>query len=646
MKNILNDEQSCSKFCSLSSKDISFPGPKCKTKSNDINQFKLAEKECSDINCIVRTSVEKINDLLNRQELKTNHVERSSQSLKKNKHKNINDFFNKEQKTTTNIKQIKPNFTLNINNYINVPNDNMTNTPKNQKKLSNNLDTENNSFNNRKQKNLFGKCVKENKTKTNIFNEGFNIQVITRKQNLKSSNTNTNLSKKENDRSIIVNVKKKKSNPTFMKTQSNEVITNNRVNNVLNGNIFSYENNKCSDSKNDTKNKNNVTQKLQQRNNYSNNCYNLKKTYSNNNKNNLKKTEIGKLSTKKSKTNNFNNKNNKKNETKEKEKEKENSRKMEWGTNRKNDKKVNFELTKNNLFGSSKKNLKDSNNNLIENQKDNIEKIFCNTVPINSLNNKISITNIINTNGNVINRGNNITTNLKTNNTNNKNKNNIKNLRKSNDLQKKTNSRTVNSSSKNSNKEFHSQEHFQRENLHKILNQIYSSEFPNKINTNEISKLLLFLNEYLINNNLLNDYYDLKNRKILDSYSIFFSKKLTIDYPKEKDVFFDRVVAGTKKIQRTWRENKVKKFMKKIKQKEETELKKMVVNKYIKKSGFKVKKILGLFNSLVKEFHDLENDEEINEMLYQVQNIINRKLTDYEKHALYKEYINAIIYSK
>jgi hypothetical protein len=72
----------------------------------------------------------------------------------------------------------------------------------------------------------------------------------------------------------------------------------------------------------------------------------------------------------------------------------------------------------------------------------------------------------------------------------------------------------------------------------------------------------------------------------------------------------------------------------------------MVMSKYIKKAGFKVKKIIGLFNSLVEDFDNIGNQQEMEEMFYNIQQIIKRKLTPYEKNNLYKEYINTIIYSK
>ncbi len=180
--------------------------------------------------------------------------------------------------------------------------------------------------------------------------------------------------------------------------------------------------------------------------------------------------------------------------------------------------------------------------------------------------------------------------------------------------------------------------------MHKILNKIYYKEFPNKIKTNTIMKLILFMNEYLISNNLLDDYYDISNQEKLENLSNFISDKIFVDYPQQEDVNFDQMINSIKKIQRAWRKNRMEKYLEKNNKNEENELKKMVLNKYIKKSGFKIKKIIGLFNSMVECFDSIENEKEIEEMFYNIQQVIKRKLSPYEKNLLYKEYINNIIY--
>ena len=187
-------------------------------------------------------------------------------------------------------------------------------------------------------------------------------------------------------------------------------------------------------------------------------------------------------------------------------------------------------------------------------------------------------------------------------------------------------------------------------NYQQILDKIYSKEFPYELgNTNDILKLMLFLNEYLINNNVLKDYYLPQNRNLLNEYSKYLASKINVNYPEAIEINhseLDNVVYSAKIIQRYWRKKKVTKFLKK-KNTESHELKKMVVNNYIKTGGYKVKKIIGLFNSLVENFATLSYyDNDLNEMFHYTAKIINKNLTKYEQHLLYKNYINNIILEK
>ena len=183
--------------------------------------------------------------------------------------------------------------------------------------------------------------------------------------------------------------------------------------------------------------------------------------------------------------------------------------------------------------------------------------------------------------------------------------------------------------------------------FHKIVNNFYNKEFPSKINTNDILKLMLFLNEYLLNNNVLNDIYLNENKKILEDYTQYISKKITVDYPEESDVCdIDTTIKFVKIIQRKWRQKIMKNYLDKNKKNEKDELKKFIVNKYIKKSGYKIKKILGLFNTIVENFDNVNKQSDINEVFYTIQKLENGKLTNYEKNLLYKDFINSVIYMK
>ena len=146
------------------------------------------------------------------------------------------------------------------------------------------------------------------------------------------------------------------------------------------------------------------------------------------------------------------------------------------------------------------------------------------------------------------------------------------------------------------------------------------------------------LNEYIINNNLLYDYNSNNNKNILNQISQTLSKYSSIDYPKEFDINIDNYINNIKLIQRSWRKYKIKQLI--GKNEEIHELKKIVVNRYIAKSGYKMKKIIGLFNSLIEDFNDIKNSNEINRMFYYIKHLIKRDLTTYEKNLIYKDFIN------
>ena len=198
------------------------------------------------------------------------------------------------------------------------------------------------------------------------------------------------------------------------------------------------------------------------------------------------------------------------------------------------------------------------------------------------------------------------------------------------------------------------QSHLNNVNSTQVLKQFYSKEFPLKIKTNDILKLMLFLNEYIINNNLLDDYYIEKNRKILDDYSKFLITKINFkNYLQETDIVCDNdnLVNKTKIIQRNWRKIKVEKFLEDKKLIQENELKKMVMNNYIEKAGYQIKKFFGIFHNLIEQFTFMEkkNDSNIkennlNRSFYLVKKIMMNNLTNLEKNELYKDYINKVIF--
>ena len=183
------------------------------------------------------------------------------------------------------------------------------------------------------------------------------------------------------------------------------------------------------------------------------------------------------------------------------------------------------------------------------------------------------------------------------------------------------------------------------------LKQLYSKEFPKKIKTNDILKLMFFLNEYIINYNLLDDYYLKKNKKLLNDYSKFLATKINLNYPNETDIVVDDFVNKTKIIQRNWRKLKVEKFLEKNKLDKEKEIKNMIINNYIEKAGYKIKKFFGLFHNLIEQFILLDNKDcfdinknNINKCFNFLAKIITNNLSNYEKNELYRDYINKVIY--
>ena len=183
------------------------------------------------------------------------------------------------------------------------------------------------------------------------------------------------------------------------------------------------------------------------------------------------------------------------------------------------------------------------------------------------------------------------------------------------------------------------------------LKQLYSKEFPKKIKANDILKLMFFLNEYIINYNLLDDYYLKKNKKLLNDYSKFLATKINLNYPNETDIVVDDFVNKTKIIQRNWRKLKVEKFLEKNKLDKEKEIKNMIINNYIEKAGYKIKKFFGLFHNLIEQFILLDNKDcfdinknNINKCFNFLAKIITNNLSNYEKNELYRDYINKVIY--
>ena len=663
-----------------------------KSNSSNINNnltFKITEKDCLDINSIVRNSVEKINDLLNSKEFNNNNFSKSLKRSSKNciiemleKEKDKDKDKDKEQilkSKTLKESGMKTNFTFNINNFINVPGEQSKNETINKKteryedeeqfgitneqifSQKNNINNNNNNkaktnqkkgnYNNNRTKNnnyisygtnkhnngkLFRNCVKKRKLFGDEINDNYNnniniVNYTKRQKNKKCQNLET---KEDKDKSITVNTKHKKNNDVNddnankdknLNTNSN-TLNNSIKNKTKDSNFLKYS---ISEDINNSKLSSSQKRNIINLNNFSPNIININSLGDNRNIKNFILNNSKEIENNKFKNNSIK------------------SDLKEIGN-----KKVFSPQTKNKNYNNYLKE-KDNYNNIINNKKntkhDNLKK-FKNTLnsPINNnilrnSHNKGSFSKIF-SNKNIKSNPFNSNTNIN---------DSFSNIDDNEKIRRTTNNKPF---LKKENSEYikkcgYSCEHYRNnynnknsQNVHKVLNRIYSKEFPNKIKTNNIMKLLLFLNEYLINNNLLDDYYDINNRNKLDIYSKFLCNQINIDFPQEDDVNIDKMVNSAKKIQRMWRKKKIEQFIRK--DSEENELKKMVINKYIRKAGFRIKRIIGLFNTLVEEFNHIGNEKEMEEMFYNIQQIIKRKLTPYEKNNLYKEYINSIIYQK
>ena len=676
-----------------------------KSNSTNLNNnitFKITEKECSDINLIVRNSVEKINDLLNSKEFNNSNFSKTFKRTSKNC---IAEILEKDKEKGKIIKSktlkdsgIKTNFTFNINNFINVPNDQTKNESLNTNKKTERYDEEDefgiineqifseknnninkaksnqkgSNFNNNKTKNnnyinygtnkhnngkIFRNCVRKKKLFDEAMNINYNnniniVNFTNRQKNKKVKKIDT---KEDKDKSITVNTKNKK-NENRNYINDNYLINKNKDKNI-NSNHNTLNNSIKTNNKDITKNNlkysicedinNSKISSIQKNNiinlnNFAPNIININSLSDNRNIKNFilsNKQNNNKQNNNNNSISKYNNLNNKKDKSKEKEMKKkifspQNNRNYKAYIEEKDKDiyydNINLESHKNERTIKDNKYYKDIND--LKNKK-TISKTIANNPINNNKKNSFSSKNINEKN-------------LQMNN-NNDSFNNIENNEKkiiiNKPFLKKENSNNIKKCGYSCD-HLHKNPYNNRENIHKVLNRIYSKEFPNKVRTNNMMKLMLFLNEYIINNNLLDDYYDINNRKKLDVFSKFLCDQVDIDYPQEDDVNIDKMVNSVKKIQRMWRKKKIEKFI--GQNSEESELKKMIINKYIRKAGFRIKKIIGLFNSLVEEYNNIGDEHEIEEMFYNIQQIINRKLTPYEKNNLYKEYINSIIYMK
>ena len=561
------------------------------------------EKECLDINALVKQSVDKINDLFKNQKL-INKINEKKDMISPNM-----NFKNKLNNKT--------NFTFNINNFINLrKEDNYNNLSKN--KINNteikNKDIKNKNFQNKKKLSFSHQIIDSNKNSDKIkleenFNENNNYNNLT-KNLTKNSNSMIDISMlKRNIKNHAINtnyqnsIKKENKNQIDYINQSNQ----NQKKYVIK-NSYNLNNSK----------KSNIIKKIETKINIS--PLFKKRNYSFNSK--YTKESFNSLNTDNNSTESNNILNNHINNTKK---------------SHFNKKSI---LNKMNL-NLSKSNIKLSNSTKNINQKYIFKPKYKRTS--SNLNKKLN-----NSNKKLLIREKTLNNSLKNSNDFYYRNNKLKNINNKKKLSSTPIVKGQNKLYKNKSINF-----FNKSNNNiGILKKLYSKEFPKKIKTNDVFKLMLFLNEYIINNNLLDDYYIYQNRKNLDIFSKFLASKINLNYPRENDIDMDDIIKKIKYIQRFWRKRKVKKYVKENGNEEKKEMKKMVLNNFIDKSGYQSKKILGMFHNMLEQFFIENNkkynnkDTNINKTFYYIQKLIMEDLSSFEKNELYRDYINKIIYKK
>ena len=241
--------------------------------------------------------------------------------------------------------------------------------------------------------------------------------------------------------------------------------------------------------------------------------------------------------------------------------------------------------------------------------------------------------------------------------------NNILNIdNRMNKKEKKEENNKICSTSKNSNK---------KEIMVASLDDIENNEFENiikinkntnifnikkaseKIKTQDFMKIMLILNEYLITNNLFEDYANYQNKKILNDYSLFLLKNINNNndninqqqnnIPNNNNKLLSAVI----KIQRKWRKIKLEKYLINNFMEEDCELRKMLISNVMEKNNLDNSNIIDIFNTIIKNCKLVDNGvDDICKIFGQIEKVIQRNLTINEENLIYKEYINKIICKK
>ena len=169
---------------------------------------------------------------------------------------------------------------------------------------------------------------------------------------------------------------------------------------------------------------------------------------------------------------------------------------------------------------------------------------------------------------------------------------------------------------------------------------IYSKDIPKNVEINDIFKMMLFYNEYILSKLHLNN----KDKMIMNSYSSFLYDKINqsenknniIDNNEDEEI--DNKEKSVMIIQRKWRDYKIKNYFKNKNNKNiNNEFRKLTVDNFIEKEGFGIRKVIGNLNLSLENFINLKQKNNfIKELKKGILGFNNKE----EKYKFYKEYIN------
>ena len=168
---------------------------------------------------------------------------------------------------------------------------------------------------------------------------------------------------------------------------------------------------------------------------------------------------------------------------------------------------------------------------------------------------------------------------------------------------------------------------------------IYYKDIPKQIKNEDLLHLMLFFNEYIISK--LPKSISKSTKDAFNTYSLTLSKMIPSSSSKQvhqMNIETDMKVKKVIDIQRKWREFKVKQIASNTKMNSNNELKKMLINNFIEKEGFGIRKIIGMLNTSVESFAQLKTKDAL---MLKLKCINNKELSNDEKSAMYKNYINS-----